>query len=86
MNLDMFAELLNNPEDKGSVLIKDPNIQYQIEISAWTTAILDVLVRNKLITADSFNKLVERYKEKIEKETKEQLQKQWDELSNKEDK
>ena len=86
MNLDMLAELLGNSKDKGSVLIKDPNIQQQIELSAWTTAILDVLVRNGLITSEKFNKLVERYKEKIEKETKEQLQKQWDELSNMEDK
>lgn len=86
MNLDMFAELLSNPEDKGSVLIKNPDIQYQIEMSAWTSAILDVLVRNGLITEDKFNKLVEKYKELITETTKKQLQKQWDELSNKEEK
>ena len=85
MNLEMFTELLGNPEDKGSVLIKDPNIQQQIELSAWTSAILDVLVKNGLITTVKFNRLVEQYKKCIEEETKIQLQKQWDELSNKED-
>lgn len=79
MTIDMFAELLGN-EDKASVFMKDPNLQYQTEINAWITALTEILIRNGMTTFEEFEKLKEIYIARINDATKKEVEKQLNEL------
>lgn len=81
MNVDMFAKLLGN-EDKASVFMEEPSMKYQIEVNAWLTTIVDILINNDLTTIKKFEKLKEKHIQKINDETKKQLEKQLNEILN----
>lgn len=79
MTIDMFAELLGN-EDKASVFMKDPNLQYHTEINAWITALTEILIKNGMTTLEEFDKIKQSYIKAINDKTKKELEKQLNEL------